>query len=79
VLKPSIYNLEGVDEGPDYAGQPMLKVHPDADYGSIGETTSLTIYTKNNQIPLLVDNIYLVVLKDVELFRHQYWLEANKL
>jgi hypothetical protein len=35
VLKPSIYNLEGVDEGPDYAGQPMLKVHPDADYGSI--------------------------------------------
>jgi hypothetical protein len=45
-------------------------------YGSIGETASLTIYTKNNQAPLLVDNKYLVVLKDVELFRPNYWLEA---
>lgn len=48
----------------------------DAIYGSIAETMSLTIYTKNNQVPLLVDNKYLVVLKDVELFRPHYWLEA---
>jgi hypothetical protein len=47
-------------------------------YGSIGETTSITIYTKNNQVPLLVDNKYLVVLKDVELFRPHYWLEAHQ-
>jgi hypothetical protein len=45
-------------------------------YGNIGETSLLTIYTKNSQAPLLVDHKYLVVLKDVELFRPRFWLEA---
>jgi hypothetical protein len=45
-------------------------------YGSIDETASLTIYTKNSQSPLLVNKKYLVVLKDVELFRPRFWLEA---
>lgn len=44
-------------------------------YGAIGESAVITIYTKNSQVPLLVDSKYLVVLKDVELFRPRFWLE----
>lgn len=57
----------------------MAMIHVDISnsiYGSLKKTEILTIYTKNGQSPLMLNKKYLVVLKDVPLFRPRLWLEA---
>lgn len=45
-------------------------------HGSMKKPAVLTVYTKDGQSPLVANKKYLVVLKDVPLFRPRLWLEA---
>ena len=57
----------------------MAMIHVDINnsiFGTIKKSATLTIYTNDGQSPLVVKKKYLVVLKDIPLFRPRLWLEA---